>query len=466
MKKLLTLIVIFFFLNINSLSAGIQTDPDESTAWKAGVAKINITPQQPMWLNGYGARDRPSEGTLHDIWIKALALEDTDGRQAVIVTADILGLPKAMSDRIRDRIESDFGLSRAQILLNSSHTHTGPALPDALLSLYPVNEQQRKQVMEYGAELEDRFVELVGDALVNLEPARLFSMNGVVRFAVNRRNNESSTLHRQTELDGPSDHSVPVIKVEDKKGNLLAVAFGYACHPTALNFYKWSGDYPGVAQLELEKEFQGATALFFQGAGADQNPLPRRTVPLARQYGRELATAVRRVLNEDMRPLTSRLTTTYSEVDLQFSELPTKEELLEIEASSGSRGRWATGLLEKFEQAGSLPISYPYPVQVWRMGDQTLVNLGGELVVDYGIEIKRILGQDTFILGYSNDVMSYIPSARIIREGGYEGEHAQRVYGQPSTWNPNIEPVILREVVRLAEQAGVPKPESGLLDDD
>ena len=68
--------------------------------------------------------------------------------------------------------------------------------------------------------------------------------------------------------------------------------FGYACHPTVLDGYEWSGDYPGFAQIELEKSYPGTVAMFFQGTGADMNPLPRRTVPLAQQYGEELAAAV------------------------------------------------------------------------------------------------------------------------------------------------------------------------------
>ncbi|MEX2404776.1 MAG: hypothetical protein WD625_11630, partial [Balneolales bacterium] len=110
---------------------------------------------------------------------------------------------------------------------------------------------------------------------------------------------------------------------------------------------------------------------------------------------------------------------------------------------------------EKLERGESFRTSYPYPVQVWQLGDQPLVSLGGELVVDYAIEVKRIFGQDTFVLGYSNDVMAYIPSARILMEGGYEADDSQIVYGQPSKWAPNIETVILNEIIKVAGQAGI-----------
>jgi hypothetical protein len=186
---------------------------------------------------------------------------------------------------------------------------------------------------------------------------------------------------------------------------------------------------------------------------------------LAQQYGQTLAAAVERVLNEDMRKLPPRLTTAYSEVDLPLTSPPTEEALKKMaEESSGYQKRWATRVLEKMQRGESFQTSYPYPLQVWQLGDQPIMSLGGELVIAYAIELKRIFGQDIFVLGYSNDVMAYIPSATILREGGYEGASSQMVYGLPGTWTSNIEMLILQEIIQLAGQAGVPKPESGLIE--
>ncbi|MDX1618128.1 MAG: neutral/alkaline non-lysosomal ceramidase N-terminal domain-containing protein [Balneolaceae bacterium] len=454
--------------NANRIDNTVESAP----GWKAGIARTVITPDQPMWMSGYSSRNRPSEGTLHDLWAKALALEDADGRQAVLVTADLRNFPKNLSDRIRDRVAERFGLTRAQILLNGSHTHSGPLLNTIRNYDYYIsalNAEQQERVRQYSEALVGRIVNLVGSALRSLEPAALYAGNGVARFAVNRRNNEEGELEGLTELAGPSDHSVPVLKVVDRSGELMAVAFGYACHPTTLNFYRWSGDWPGFAQLQLERDHPGATALFFQGAGGDQNPLPRRSVPLAEQYGREMAAAVERVLDEEglMRPLSGQLRTGYSEVELQLSTPPSEETLRELAegAPDSRRGRWASRQLDKLERGEPLRRTYPYPVQIWRLGEQTLIGLGGELVVDYAIELKRIFGQQIFVLGYSNDVMSYIPTVRIIREGGYEGASSQMVRGMPSTWETNIETVILNEVLRVAEKVGVPIHETTLIPD-
>ena len=286
---------------------------------------------------------------------------------------------------------------------------------------------------------------------------KIYSQNGTTRFQVNRRNNVEALSNSINDLKGPNEYSVPVIKVVRETGELMAVAFGYACHATVLSIYQFSGDYPGFAQIELEKSYPGITALFFQGAGADQNPLPRRTIPLAQQYGRTLAAAVERVLSEDMRELAPVLTTAYSEIDLQFAgPPPTKEELLTVmDVSSKTPDylkRSAKTLLQKLEQGETLKDTYPYPCQVWKIGDQPVMSLGGELLIEYAINLKKIFGPDIFVIGYSNDVMAYIPSETVLKEGGYEGTRSP-VF--TTSWNANIQTAILGEMSRLAQKAGV-----------
>jgi neutral ceramidase len=432
--------------------------PSETKGWKAGVARSIITPSEPVWMAGYASRTHPSEGTLFDLWAKALALEDSKGKKVVLITTDLLGFPEKMSDRIRNQIAIKYGLTRSQIILSSSHTHTGPVLMDALFDIYPVDKNQIEVIRAYSDNLEKKIIALTGEAIHSMVPAQLFSQNGLTRFAVNRRNNIDSTLTSITELKGPNDYAVPVLKVTDAGGKLIAVAFGYACHATVLSFYQFSGDYPGFAQTELEKMYPGTTAMFFQGAGADQNPLPRRTVALAQQYGRELAAAVDRVLNEDMNKLDPVISTAYSEVELTFSDPPTSDELKKIEKeSTGYQQNWAKSQLDILSKNGSLRTSYPYPVEVWKLGDQVVMTMGGEPVVEYAIDLKKLFGQGIFVIGYSNDVMGYIPSESILKEGGYEGLSSQMVYGLPAKWNFDTQEKILKEFEKLAAKAGVKK---------
>lgn len=425
--------------------------------WKAGVAKVVITPKESQWQAGYASRTHAADGKLHELWAKALVLEDESGKRAVLVTTDMLGFPKDMSDLIRERLKTQFGLSKAQIILNSSHTHSGPVLGHALQDIYPLDAGQQAIIDRYTRWLEDQIVALVGNALKQLEPVELSAQNGVTRFQVNRRNNKEGALLEQTELKGPNDYAVPVIKVATPAGKLKAIVFGYACHPTVLDLYQWSGDYAGFAQIDLEKEHPGATALFFQGAAGDQNPLPRRTIPLARQYGRELAVAVDRVLDEPMRPLDPQLKTAYSEIELPLSAPPTEVELLKTaNETTPYLKRWATRMLAEQKQGKPFIRSYPYPLQIWQLGAQPILSFGGELVIEYALACKKRFGPDIFVMGYNNDVMGYIPSATILQEGGYEGASSQMVYGLPSSWAPSVPNLIYTEINRLAEQVGIP----------
>jgi len=203
---------------------------------------------------------------------------------------------------------------------------------------------------------------------------------------------------------------------------LKAIVFGYACHATTLSINQWSGDYPGFTQIALEEKHPDAVAMFFQGCGADQNPLPRRTVELCRGYGRQLADAVEAVLAGRLQPLPPRLQTAFEFVELPYGEHPTEEGLKTLAEKNNYQGRWAQRILNTLYQGVRLPASYAeFPVQVWRLGDgQLWISLGGEAVGDCALALKQAYGASTWVNGYTNDVMSYIPSSRLLKEGGYE----------------------------------------------
>lgn len=407
-------------------------------------------------MAGYAARTHEATETYHDLYAKVLVLEDLEKNQVVLVTADILGFPKKMSDRIRTQLQQKFGLEKSQIILNGSHTHSGPVLAEALYDIYPLDEPQRMLINEYSQWLEKKVVELVSAAMEEKVPAKLASANGVTRFQVNRRNNKEAEITKVKDLAGPNDYAVPVIKVENLNGDLMSVVFGYACHPTVLDHYGWSGDYPGFAQIELEKNFPGTVAMFFQGASGDQNPIPRRTLPLAVQYGKSLAAAVERILAEEMNPLPAQLKTAYREIELALAPAPSSQELIKMaNEQTGYMQRWANRMLRESTEGKSFMEKYPYPLQIWQLGGQKLFNMGGEVTIAYTIALKEKYGEDIFVMAYSNDVMGYIPSELILEEGGYEGYSSQMVYGLPSAWEKGIESNILSSFDELAGSLGI-----------
>ena len=433
-------------LILTTAALTVQAQP----GWKAGCARVCITPQEPVWMAGYAFRDHPSEGVRQDIWAKALALEDSLGRVGVIVTMDLLSIPGDFSDDLRNDLSQKLGLSREQIILNVSHTHSGPVIGRALRYIYPMEEKDWERVDGYTRFLKDRLLKLVGDALQDLEPVRLATGNGIARFATNRRNNNAATLTPMMERKGPHDYSVPVLQIKDTSGRMKTVLFAYACHNTVLSDYLIGGDYAGYAQEQLEKDHPGVTALFCQGAGADQNPLPRRKPSYAVQFGKELAAAVEQALEDGMMEQRPLLEMRYQEVELPLTSPLSLEELSKIGEGQDWQARWARGMVEEYGQNGRFIQSYPYPVECWRLGDQRLFALGGELVSGYALQIKSEYGNDAFVLGYSNDVMSYIPTHVIWDEGGYEGATAHRVYALPSGWTRDVQDRILNTIHGLA----------------
>ncbi len=427
--------------------------------WRAGVATVMITPDEPMWMSGYGSRDHVAEGTLHDLWAKVLVLEDPQAHRAVLITLDLVGIDRDTSRHICERLQQQYGLERHQVALATSHTHSGPVVGKNLEPTYPLNEEQRQQVKAYTAALGERVVKVVGDALKNLKAVTLRHGLGEASFAVNRRNNREADvpqLRERGELKGPVDHELPVLTVTDAQDRLKAVVFGYACHATTLSFYQWSGDWPGFAQLEVQRRHPGAVALFWAGCGADQNPLPRRTVERATEYGRQIAEGVDAVLAKPMAEITGSLATRYREIDLAFGELPTREQI-EADTQSDNHyiARRARLLLRRWDENGALSPTYPYPVQVWRIGNEvTFVILGGEVVVDYSLRLKQELDQNqAWVAGYANDVMAYIPSLRVLDEGGYEGATAMIYYGLPAAWSSQVEEQVVTAVHGLLKSA-------------
>jgi hypothetical protein len=314
-------------------------------------------------------------------------------------------------------------------------------------------------------------VDTVGRAFASLAPARVAAGQGISRFAVNRRNNPEGSVPKLIEqhaLKGPVDHAVPVLTVSAPNGALQAVVFGYACHNTTLSFYQWCGDYAGFAQIALERNHPGAVAMFFMGCGADQNPLPRREVFLAQRYGEMLAAAVEEVLLQTPATLAPTLKTAHELATLNLGDAPTLGELEKLAVvppgkQPSTQTRWAARLLTEIKAGKPLARTYSYPVQVWQLGGRQLwIALGGEVVVDYAVRFKGEYGADTWVAGYVNDVMAYIPSARVLAEdkpprafgrGGYEGNTSMYVYGQPAhRWADDVEDRIALSVHRLVTQ--------------
>lgn len=413
--------------------------------YTAGVATTDITPEKAMWMAGYAARKLQSDGVAQKLHAKALVLEDEAGHRVVLLTADVLGLTSKVSARIADGVRQRYGIRRENLLLNSSHTHSGPVIDDMLSVAYDLSPRQWKDIEGYTAELEAKIVNVIGAAMERMRPAQLRFGHGTATFAANRR--------IQFNPAGPVDHDVPVLRVDDVSGNAIAVVFGYACHNTTLGAEQsgFHGDYAGYAQAALEEAHTGATALFLTGCGADANPRPRGTQELAREHGQSLARSVEQAF-DSLKPVSGPLRTAFGVVQLKFAAPPSKDELVKrLDEPNEFVRRHARLLLRKLAREGELDAAYPDPVQVWRFGsDLALIAMGGEVVVDYALRLKREYGTaGLWAMGYSNDVFGYVPSLRVLKEGGYEGGGAMMYYGQTGAFDDSVEEAIFSKVKEL-----------------
>lgn len=403
-RSLLCLLFVCASLNFSFAAEPVSADTVE---WKAGVASAKITPSKPLHMAGYAGRKEPAEGTEQDLFGKVLAIEDKEGNRVVFLTLDLIGVIDRLRADVTRQVQEKYNLPPEAILMNASHTHCGPAYG-------------RDSAQEYYDTLVSNLVKTIGTALDGMQPAKLSWSMARCSVAMNRRTPTATGYRNHPNPNGRVDHQVPVLRVDDPQGELKAVMFGYACHNTTMGFRKWLGDYAGFAQEYFEKDHPGVTALFMMGCGGDQNPYPRSELEYAHKHGRALATAVEAALEVNQRTLLHQhvlhgpLKVAYGTVELEY--LPEKK-----------REPW------------------DYPVQVVQFGKGlTIVALGTEVVVDYSLRIKQELyetdGPAIWVAGYSNVYSGYIPSKRVLLEGGYE---ASRPY------KPDVEERIIGKVLEL-----------------
>lgn len=414
-----------------------------------GVASIDITPEGPIRLSGYAARSK-SEAVeaMHRLHAKALAFGTDQEEKSLFITVDLVGIPGSIWKALAETLSAKTGLDPANLVISSSHTHGSPevgnlmnilqyrgeAFSDSLLSL-----EQLSHISAYRLFLLEKLEAVAMNALKDRKPSQVSWGQGQALFAKNRR----------TE-GGPVDVSLPLLRVGTPDGKLRAVLVNYACHGTTLGggTNKIHGDWMGEAQKFIEASHPGVTAMVAIGCGADANPNPRGTVELMTQHGKEIAANVEKLLTAQLQPLTAPPIAKLKWIELPFAHVPTVAELLETSKENTIKGYYARLALDRKARGEEIPATLTYPVQTWGFGDQlVMINLAGEVVVDYAVRLKNDLGADrVWVNAYSNDVPSYIASKRVLREGGYEAETSMYWYDKPSPYSDEVEDIIIEAV--------------------
>jgi putative membrane-bound dehydrogenase-like protein len=429
---------------------------EENTVMRIGAARVDITPDYPIRLSGYGNRMTESDGVAQRIGAKALAIEYAAGEPAVVVSVENCGVPAVVVEVVAARLKEQAGIPRERLVVASTHTHTGPYLAGGIPFMFAQDPppDHVEHIERYARELTDKIAAVAAEAVENLRPGQLFWAQGKVGFAVNRRVLSDGRWSGFGETpEGPVDHSLPVLVAKDAEGKVLAILANYACHCTTLggDFNQICGDWAGYAQEYIEEDHPGAVSLISIGCGADANPTPRGKLEMCKAQGRDFADEVKRLAAGELKPLAGKLECKFDQTELPLGELPSREQWENEARQDNPAGRRARRFLEMLEEGKPLPTSIQYPVGVWTFGDDlAMVFLGGEVVVDYAIRMKEEFdGDRLWITSYANDVPCYIASKRILREGGYEVDSSMIYYGQPTRLAPEAEDIIIDAVKRL-----------------
>lgn len=416
-----------------------KTIEDRATEYEVGVAKVDITPDFPIRLNGFLMRKEESQGVRQQVWAKALAIGSDQEQPAVLITVDTLGIPAELTAEIARRVQKARDGQPIHLAITASHSHTAPMINGCAPNIFgePIPPDAQAHIDRYTQELTDKLETVALAALRDRRGATLHWGIGEVTFAKNRRDKQ-----------GPFDHDLPLLVVRDPKGEVRAIYVSYACHCVTLSEPKIGGDWAGYAQQQIEKRYPHAVAMVSIGCAGDQNPssgVMGDRADLALGQGEEIAVEVDRLLAGRLRPVTGSLTVKRSEIPLDLQPSPSREKFEELAKQPTPIGYHARVQLAKLDRGERLRDHVDYPVHSWSFGDSlAMVFLAGEVVSEYGLRIKSELdGRKVWVNAYANACPCYIPSEKVLKVGGYEGGGAMIYYDQPSIFAPGLEQQII-----------------------
>jgi hypothetical protein len=457
-SKVINSLLVLVLVLSNLLSAQLlfaQKNKVSKKAIQVGVARIDITPEGPILLAGYGDRKSESEGILQPLFAKALAFGSDAQGVSVLITMDLIGVQWYMTKQLAENLSKKTGLSPSQFVICASHTHSGPEIGNLINHFgRQLPPEEIGRINQYLEVLASKLELVALEAIKNREPSEISWGQGQATFAMNRRRIvNGKSVNMAAVPSGPVDNALPLLRITGANGDLKAVMVSYACHGTTLggDVNKIHGDWMGEAQRLIEENHPGVTAMVAVGCGADANPEPRLKMEYTTQHGKQIAEEVERLLTSSLTPITSPPIGRLKMIELPYHHVPTVQEFVAQTKEKGSKGYFAKLALDKIARGEPIPTSLTYPVMTWTFGKElAMVFLAGEVVVDYSLRLKKELGSERlWVNAYSNDVPCYIASRRVIQEGGYEVEYSMYSYNRPSRFSEEIEDLIITTVLEL-----------------
>jgi len=442
-------------------SKRVSSGSARATPWRVGFAQCDITPPPGMaaQLAGWGY-ERPNTGTIAPLIAQAIALTDKRGNTAVIIAADLGGIDRSTTEYIRQVVGERHGIAPESLMLGVSHTHAGPSMP------YTISFFCGSPNIWYLKRFEAAMIELVGAALARRRPASIrFAAAEAKIGACRRLIGPKGEVIGAPDPNGHYDTHTPLFDIQFRTGGARdpkrVVLVGHGCHPTSEGpSHKWSPDYPGVMREHIEQTLgRGTKAMFVQccGGTSDVCRIDPATGELRRfrgpgeprRAGRALAKTVLGYLAGDgFAELDARLSCVAARGELTFAK---QRSWKEIEAMSKKPEPpldywWARQMI-------ALPVRFTkfrYDAQAWRLGDLTLLGLEHEIVSPLGPQVRAMVRTPHVAsFAYVNTVCGYIPTAQIVREGGYEGDSSHRALFLPAPFTTRVE----AEFESIVEQA-------------
>lgn len=420
-----------------------------------GLAKIEITPDVPIRLSGYGSRQAESTTIATPLHARAIAIGSDETQPVVLIAVETIGIPAELADSVAAALKRSHGLDRSRIAVSGTHIHTGPAVAGPLTDFLferDLPREETERIEQYTRTLAAKLERVATEALADRQPARLAWGQGSVDFATYRRKiSGGKWVGWGADRRGPADHSLPVLRVTDPAGRVRGILLNYACHCTTLlpkqNFVH--SDWAGDAATKLEAGHPGAVALVTIGCGADANPQPRGKVEDVSLHGSAIAEEVERVLGTKLQPLGAVSSATLRQVPLSLAKRVTREEFVERQTTGSTAAKFtASKWIQHIDDGKPVPASVACPVQVWAFdADLALILLGGEVVSEYALRLKEEF-DDTriWVTAYTNSQFGYVPSWRMFAEGGYEVDQSTHLYGLPAPFSPEVEDQLINAI--------------------
>ena len=437
---------------------------DSVSPLMAGAAVRVVNPTRPTVTIGHRVEQRFTT-VYADLRVQAMVIQDTDGRRIVWMGMDFCVLRHRIVDRIKQGIQQAHGIEPAWVCLNASHTHSAPPLT-ADLAIVPEHLDQA-----YSDRVLSEAVAVVGDAIERLEPARVRYALDRCQVGISRRLLRDGKLLFIPNPEGVIDHRVQLVAAESRKTEkLIGVAVKYACHPVTVVGLGLGSDYPGYMRKIVEQRHPGAVAIFLQGCGAD---VRIRAVneevtgwvdgdfAMAERFGTELADAVERGLHKkspEAVEVTGPVRAAYEQIELPVEPYEAAVYQAAADQNDTFSGNWGRRFTKLMAEGKAVPDTIPYRLQAFQLGTAdaglTMIALDGEVFTEYGLKLEQALARGPFIaLGYSNGVVTYIPTTQAMIEGGYETT-AFRYFLVPGPFRKDVEQQVLNEAIRVAKQLG------------